>query len=165
VRSACSFLRLAAHWWAGEFFILFFCHCMHSSPSSPCIRSCVCVGCGLLKVYDVYSSIWGCVVLPLCSSQESPQQEGWCQGKLARPLSSPSFCIVAFLYPWLPFLSCDALYLQNYFYYSINILNKGSRSTFRVIWLCAVAFTLMFSRRSVRTVSVSFPVLHFYFML
>lgn len=40
------------------------------------------------EVYDVYSPVWGCLLLPLCSSQESPQQEGWCQGKRARLLVS-----------------------------------------------------------------------------
>lgn len=65
----------------------FYSHCMHAcirvSRSQRAVVIWMC--------YDVYSSIWGCVLLPLCSSQESPQQEGWCQGKLAR--------LVSYLFP------------------------------------------------------------------
>lgn len=63
---------------------------------------CICVSrlqsSGHLKVNNVYSTIWGCVVLPLCSSQESPQQEGWCQGKLGHPLH---FRLQCFLFIFL----------------------------------------------------------------
>lgn len=60
----------------------------------------------IVKVYDVYSPVWGCLLLPLCSSQESPQQEGWCQGKTARLLVTDLWTFFFFppslsVCPWL----------------------------------------------------------------
>lgn len=78
--------------------------------------------CGHLKVYDVYSSIWGCVVLPLCSSQESPQQEGWCQGKLA--------CL--FYLPSLPLFS----------FASFPLYILGCPSTVRMLFVSRTAFVI-----------------------
>lgn len=71
------------------------------------------------EVYDVYSPVWGCLLLPLCSSQESPQQEGWCQGKRARPLVTdlqtfffffPPLCVCPWLHvDYAEVLLCPAL--------------------------------------------------------
>lgn len=80
--------------------------CMHEWPR---MWICICVSrlqSRHLKVNNVYSTIWGCVVLPLCSSQESPQQEGWCQGKLGHPLH---FHLQHFLFIFMAVLP--------YFYY------------------------------------------------
>lgn len=113
-----------------------------------CICSCVWVSRSRelchLKVYDVYSPIWGCVLLPLCSSQESPQQEDWCQGKLAALFS---YLTASFpLYNPFSARCSDALHAQNYFYYSINISSKGVRDDLTLS--SAAAFTLIFFQDS-----------------
>lgn len=105
-----------------------------------------------LKVYDVYSPIWGRVVLPLCSSQESPQQEGWCQGKRARLLSrllpcSPSLASLASSYPWLPFhRSPDVLLLSELLLLFHKYFDER-QIALELMWFfffVVVAFTLIF---------------------
>lgn len=90
--------------------------------------------CERLKVYDVDSSVWGCVLLPLRSSQESPQQEGWCEGKpVDRSLFLLfSFCLQTSFYPWLTFHCLDT---SN----PINITVKMLRADLTLS--CATAFT------------------------